>query len=283
MNLYRSYIHLWKQSTINSGFSPRLPDYATRFWFEQMEQALPQSCSPRAFLDIGAGNGRLSLLLLSTYSVQGTAVEVQVDPHAWQPITNRFSRFELIEGKVQEILETFDGKKTYSFILLAEVFEHIPPTDVTPFLTALSKILSPDGTLFLTTPNRVVQGPAEQSSMWHEKKPYGHHKHYTYQELATLLEKHGFDIEWHTFECHTIKKILYNRLFYPLSRIDGRFLGSKKIPRIAKLAFRATSMPIMSLARLFFWGISQLVYTIERTHSTEHNSQTMILRIRKSK
>ncbi len=280
MQLYKKYLRLWKEGIACAGFSPRLPDYAIRYWLDQMEKALPAQ-SARSFLDIGAGDGRLSLLLLQAYSPAGMAIEVQVNKEAWRPITDRFGRFELKDGLLQDIFPELAGQKKFDFILLAEVFEHIPPPDVPLFLQQLQGVLADDGRIFLTTPNRVVQGPAEQSAVWHEREPYGHHKHYTLQELETLLNGVGLEIERVAFECHKLKNTLYNKMFYPASRLDARLLQSKKIPQAVRAAYRYASAPALAVAKMTFWSLAQLVYSVEKRWSNEQSAATMMLSIKK--
>lgn len=281
MQLYKKYLQLWKDGVVCAGFSPRLPDYAIRFWLDQLERSLPKNTS-RSFLDIGAGDGRLSLLLLHAYSPQGMAIEVQVNKKAWQSAFSRYSRFELKEGLLQNIVDELEGRRTFDFILLAEVFEHIPPADVPAFLKALASVVSREGRVFLTTPNRVVQGPAEQSGVWHEKEPYGHHKHYTLAEMSSMLKEVGLEIEWSGFECHKAKSILYNTWFYPISRLDARLLSSPKVPSLLRGAYRCISTPVIPVLKLGFWGLSKLVYSVEKRYSNEQTAATMMLLVKKA-
>jgi len=280
MNLYKTYLELWKSGTVCAGFSPRLPDYAIRYWLEQLEHALPLQ-SKGAFLDIGAGDGRLSLLLLRRFSVRGTAIEVQVNRKAWQPILDRYGHFELHEGLLQNVMDQLAGKQIFDFILLSEVFEHIPPNDVEPFLQRLRALLSPQGKIFLTTPNSVAQGPAEKSHMWHERQPYGHHKHYTYAELQKILRDAGFSVVGHSFECHGLKRKLYNTFFYPVSRVDARFLNTKKLPTLVRWTYRLCSAPAIWVMRFYFKGLARLVYETEKRCSNELNAATMMIVVQK--
>ena len=281
MQLYKTYLNLWKNSTVNAGFSPRLPDYGTKYWLECLQKALPVGAR-KTFLDIGAGDGRLSLLLLTAYHPEGAALEVQVNAHAWKPIVDRYNQFSLKTGLLQETMQELVGKQEFDFILLSEVFEHIPPADVQDFLKNLRPLLSQDGTVFLTTPNRVARGPAETSAEWHEKQPYGHYKHYTHDEMQELLSAAGFKIEWRAFECHSFKKTFYNKWFYPLSRLDGRVLGAKKISPFVKELYRWGSLPFIVPAQAASWTCAQAVYTIEKHFSNERNADTMIFKIKKA-
>ena len=281
LSLYQTYLRLWQKGYGNAGFSPRLPDYATRYWLDQLQAAI--TAPPiRSFLDIGAGDGRLSMLLLSTTQAQGAAVEVSFDDRSWQPLTSAYPSFELHRGLLQDYVAACQGKRQFDLVVLSEVFEHIPPGDVSLFLQHLYAVVADGGKVFLTTPNRVVMGPAEQSSMWHEHEPYGHHKHYTYAELEALLSTVGFRVLSHCFECHRFKKWLYNCWLYPLSRLDARLLFSKKIPAPMRTVYRWLSMPAIGLARAWFWLLAQIVYRVEKRLSNEQNAQTIMLVIQKS-
>jgi len=281
MNLYKNYLKIYKAGKINHGFSPRLPDYATKYWFLRLEEAT-NSGNQKSFLDIGAGDGRLSLLLLKHGFMQGAAVEVAVNHQTWKPICDKYKNFQLLEGLFQDKMkELIDQNKTFDFIVLAEVFEHIPLSDVDPFLEQLSQLMSPEGRVFLTTPNFAVQGPAEKSHMWHERQQWGHHKHYQLSEVKDLFKKFGFEVENSWFECHNLKTKLYNKWFYPASRLDWKLMHSKKLPKALRSLYRYGSVPFIGASKLLFQGLSNLVYTIEKNKSTQDNAATMMLLVKK--
>ncbi|MFH0898567.1 MAG: class I SAM-dependent methyltransferase, partial [bacterium] len=252
--LYQTYTTLCKQKKIFTGFSHRLPDYATKYWLDQFEHCITTiKGSKKNFLDIGAGSGRLSTLLLNTYFSQGAAIEVQVDHTIWKPLLQKHPGLKLYEGLLQDrIQDLISNHTTFDFIVLAEVFEHIPLCDVNGFLQALKKLLSDDGKIFLTTPNAVVLGPAEKSHMWHKRQPYGHHKHYTLKEMKEILEHHGFEITRHTFEGNIVKKHRYNRFFYPAARWDQKLLTTKKLPAIARKIYHICSSPFITATEGIF-------------------------------
>jgi len=275
--LYASYLEIWKQGLVCAGFSPRLPDRGTRYWLEQLERILPARAG--SFLDIGAGGGRLSLLLGREWG-SGIALEVQVDAQVWAAIQEHYPVL-LREGLLQKTMDELVGTMAFDVVLLSEVFEHIPPIDVPQFLRTLHALLADEGTLFLTTPNVVVQGPAEKSSMWHERQLYGHHKHYALSELKSIFEKHGFAVQSYCFECHTLKRHLYNRCFYAISRLDGRLMASSKVPKRLKFAYRLASAPLIVATSLFFRLVAAVVYYVEKNWSNEKNCLTIIMSIKK--
>lgn len=278
MNLYAQYLKLWKQGVVGKGFSSRLPDYATRTWFEYFQKALLPH-NKGAFLDIGAGDGRLSLVLLASGYQQGAALEVCVDRDAWSYILSNYPNFFLYEATLQEVMTRLD--RAFDAVIIAEVFEHIPPNDIPSFLNQLSRVVTPGGVVFLTTPNFHVQGPAQQSSLWHERYAYGHYYHYTQQELKKLFDQAGFDIKSCNFECHKLKKTLYDRCFYSASRWDARLSCSQRLPCWFKYAYRCISSPFIMLLRLYFKALACALFLVERYSSKEQTAATIIITARK--
>ena len=280
--MFKTYINLFKKGHISTGFSPRIPDYATQYWLNQLGKA-SEKTSKNNFLDIGAGEGRLTVLLATSGFKKGTAVEIQVNKNTWERILNKFENVNLKEGLLQKIVNHLENKEKFDFVILSEVFEHIPPIDVPNFLSVLKRVVSDNGKVFLTTPNAKVQGPAEQSHIWYKKFPYGHHKHYGYQELKELLINHGFEVEWHTFECNKIKEKYYNKLFYPAARLDQKLLMTKKLPIIIRKIYKFCSYPFILITRSTFWILSKFITRYETKYNNENNATTMMLLLKKSK
>ncbi len=83
--LYQKYNHLFATNKINTGFSKRFPDYAQRYKFELLEKSIKQIRANR-FLDIGAGSGRLSILLANTYFSSGCSLEINTNKKEWNKV-----------------------------------------------------------------------------------------------------------------------------------------------------------------------------------------------------
>jgi SAM-dependent methyltransferase len=235
-----------------------------------------------AFLDVGAGDGRLSFLMLETNAKKGAAVEVAVNHKAWTYVCERYKNFVLYEGLLQDVVPRL-GEQKFDVIVLAEVFEHIPQRDVESLLQVLHGLLTADGILLVTTPNALVQGRAEDSPLWHERFPYGHYKHYRAVELAQLLSGSGFEVKHMVFECHWLKKLLYDCCFYPISRLDGRIMATVKLSSSVKTIYQWVSLPFILGLRLYFYGVAQLLYLIELSCSSEKTSATIIIAAGKEK
>lgn len=264
---------------VNAGLSYRLPDYGQKRWLNEFEKAI-KLANPTKFIDIGAGDGRLSTLLLSYNSkITGAAIEINYNKQFWDVIKNKFkNRIEIRDGLLQDYLTEFNN---IDFTVLSEVFEHIPVKDVPNFLNDLNKIMKTNGHVFLTTPNKVNQGEAEDSPIWHEKHKWGHHKHYNIEELELILKKHNFEIVNYTFECIESKQRIFNRNFYPIIRLDSRILFSKKIPKIIKQIYTILTFPMIIILDNFYKKLAGIMYKIEESNFNEKNCATIILTAKK--
>lgn len=100
-------------------------------------------------LDIGAGNGILARLL----SASGQPVEidaVEPDPVA-QDAAEPYYR-SMFRGGLNAYLESCQGHEVcYDFIVMADVIEHLANPE--PVLRSLKSLLSPGGSLIISTPN----------------------------------------------------------------------------------------------------------------------------------
>lgn len=279
---YKTYIKLFKTGLINTSFSPRIPDYADKYKLNLLKQAA-NKCPKSTFLDIGAGSGRLSILLISNSFKSGLALEVSPDNKIWDNILKNYENLDLITGLLQDKLPELSRthNSNIDFILLSEFFEHIPLNYIDIFINYLYNLLSPDGVIYLTTPNSIVQGPAEKSSRYYKIQEYGHQKHYNLEELNEIFLKHNFKICKYYFESGYIKRNFYNKLFYKISRLDNKLLTTKKLPTNIKYIYKIISYPFIYLLNFYFWAISKLIFFCEYKFNNEHNSETIVLEIKK--
>ncbi|MBL4588361.1 class I SAM-dependent methyltransferase [Candidatus Babeliales bacterium] len=278
--LYTKYEDLYKKRKISTGFSWRLPDYSFKSWIDILQNTIFSMKNKKKFLDVGAGNGRFTRLL-SEYFQQGVAIEVEPDNKEWQKIKRDMPNVTLYKGLLQEIMPQLIDRTVFDCIMLVEVFEHIPLSDIDNFVSSLYPLLADDGFIFLTTPNFVVQGPAEKSTMWYERFLYGHHKHYTVDELKMIFENHGFQIDTYSFEGHTYRNNKYNRPYFLLAGLDIKFLESKKIPLILRKIYQYCSVPFIFLLRVYFKILASICSTYEK-NADKTNAVTIILKIKKA-
>ena len=144
--------------------------------------------------------------------------------------------------------------ESFDVVALSDVFEHI--ADPVPFLRHVSRLLKPDGVLYVKVPNakwnifkqRVLAtvGRRPSKGLWDS---YEHVIHYTDGTLAAMLDKAGLSVvkidseppiqtpNWHEYVGHyyqyptpwfmDTKRKAARRFFYALSGIErGIRLGS---------------------------------------------------------
>jgi SAM-dependent methyltransferase len=78
----------------------------------------------------------------------------------------------------------------FDAVVCSEVVEHVPPEMERPLLEEMRRVISPDGTLLLTTPHRGWFGwldPLDAKRRLGLRKGKGH-KHYSVDEIEALLD-----------------------------------------------------------------------------------------------
>jgi len=284
--LFKTYIRFVRQGKINLPLSPRIPDFAIKYWLEQLERAVKAS-THNSFIDIGAGGGRLTLLLGKTYFKTGTAIEIGVNRENWRKVLEELPTVRLVEDHLQQgIEEELAQSKKYDFVLLSEVFEHIPEPDVPNVLIGLNGLLAVGGKLFLTTPNYTFQGPASESDLWYERVPYGHYKHYQFDELKEIAEKFGFKVIWNCYEGYGhLLRNAYGTIYYFLVGLDHKFLVKlsllNQIPKTVKVFLETITLPFSFVLSGLFWQASRLVVWAERNFNSEEKSSTVMVFLEK--
>ena len=128
-------------------------------------------------LDVGCGDGRMLDFIrqrsMADYSYTG--IDLCEEAIALARVLNGGGKF--LSKDIKEIDETFD------IVLLIEVLEHIPDSDVSSFLRGVKNTLNEKGSLILSVPTSNV--PV------HPK----HYRHYGEKELVEVLEKEGFVVD----------------------------------------------------------------------------------------
>lgn len=135
----------------------------------------PRTC--KRILDIGCGDGRLTYLLGKAFpsaAVTGVDSEIRGIEIARERIKQRGQsniKFEVnADGR-------FDFKQdAFDLIVMTDVIEHLlQPVEM---LAEISRMLSPDGTSIITTPNR------QEGKKWDDR----HEHEFDAAELKTLLQ-----------------------------------------------------------------------------------------------
>jgi 2-polyprenyl-3-methyl-5-hydroxy-6-metoxy-1,4-benzoquinol methylase len=178
----------------------KVPEHFTRdpfglsgiWYFRRMRDVLKLfDRSKKKVLDLGCGDGFFSRMLLDDgYTVTG--IDYSKRAIQFAQAINREGRF--IEGDIR----TLKLKERFDQVSFIAVLEHIHPKYQEEILRKVHSLLNRDGNLIILLPSKFV-------------KPHEYHyKHYTKEEIVSLLKKSGFKIE----------KILYhNRCDFPASLV----------------------------------------------------------------
>ena len=241
-DLYKVYL----TTSQNGRASSRLPDSTSRSTIKMMGVAT--NCCEKwdSFLDVGAGAGHYSVPLLTRFK-KGTAVEATPFPELRELAKN--PRFKLFTGLFNNITlnEQFD------FILLSDVFEHIPVDQTATFVSNLAERQASGGIIYLLTPNPLFCGPAPASEIYFSKTGLGHHghyKHYLPSEIGRIFTAKGYETIWCGYEEGRLRELV-RRILYAFSSRDRRFISSR--------LYRFLSAPFIALLRIFFSVAGRLV------------------------
>ena len=157
-------------------------------WRNVLDALLPPSASPRNVLDLGSGNGAITLAMTATgrYVSYGVDTLLSDTARAVQRGTTAHA-----VAAVGEALP-FPGA-IFDAVLCLETIEHVPPESLRRFANELTRVLRPEGIILLTTPPRLrfllrpdphfgIRGllllPPSLQRRLAASRGYGHQHHY---------------------------------------------------------------------------------------------------------
>ena len=158
-------------------------------------------------LDVGCGTGEF----LQTIKEAGWEVSgVEPSPNA------RAKAEKILAQSIHENIETTIGP--FEIITLWHVLEHLP--DLNASLEKINNLLKSDGKLLIAVPNHSAHDGKKYGAHWAGYDVPRHLWHFNQKAMATLLHKHGFNLE----------KILPMKLdsFY-VSLLSEKYRGSGTI------------------------------------------------------
>jgi SAM-dependent methyltransferase len=119
-------------------------------WRNVLDGLLPPSSSPRNVLDVGSGNGVVSLAVTATDRYVSFGIDTLLSDTArgLQRGTSAYS-IAASGAALPFAADSFDA------ILCLETIEHIPPSALRPFANELIRVLRPEGVIVITTPSRL--------------------------------------------------------------------------------------------------------------------------------
>lgn len=253
INLYRQYI----KNLIDAKFSSDIPNVTTRITLEHMHYAMNLSESWDHCMDIGGGSGHY-LTAFSGFFKRATLVEV--DYHVeHELVKQRHPNIEIVES----FIEKYEPKEKIDFILLADLYEHIP--DIKKFVGKIASMQEHGGVVYIMTPNPIKCGPAPESGIYHTLHPNGHIKHYPTQEINNLMREHGYELIFKLFEEGPFrKKIKY--IIYGLARRDKNF-SKNFLYRIIRPLILLVVWPLLFI-------FEKVAYHVERKHRFDQYTTT---------
>jgi predicted SAM-dependent methyltransferase len=163
-------------------------------------------------MDIGGGSGHYLTALASKFK-HAILVEVSGFPEH-QIISSRYKNIEINHS----FIEDYQTDRKVDFILLADIFEHIP--DIKSFTKKVSNLQKIGGVVYIMTPNPVTCGPASESGLHHTIHRNGHVRQYPSHEIIELMEGNGYKLMFKVYEEGPFRKKA-KRIIYALARRDA--------------------------------------------------------------
>jgi 2-polyprenyl-3-methyl-5-hydroxy-6-metoxy-1,4-benzoquinol methylase len=195
---------------------------------------------PTATLDVGCGTGWLARRLGGAAGTTVTGVDVLRDVPA--------EGWTYVDADVTQGLPFDDG--SFDCVVAGEVIEHVPDPDAV--LVELHRVLTPGGTLVVSTPNMVswanrllvpmgIQPLGTETSsvvalgrrlrvLGQGNRVQGHLKVFTHRALAEILDRYGFEV--------TERHGMPAEFPFPVSLLDRFF--TRFVPLASDLLYVAT-------------------------------------------
>lgn len=255
-NLYTFY----KKNIFERDFSSRIPDITKKRTLEMMNTAV--NCSEKwdAALDIGGATGHYSIPLLHKFR---KVVLVELEKHEEQDfLLKKYKNFQFFQEKIEDI--SFDTK--FDFILLADVFEHIP--DVSALAGKMADLQDTGGVVYILMPNPLFVGPASESEIYYTRTPFGHQRHYFPEETERIMSEAGYALVYSSYEEGSLRQSV-KRIVKGFSRRDKRLSSITLYNRIIGPILSFLYHPFLMLAE---W----LTYRDERSNRNNREDSRAI-------
>jgi SAM-dependent methyltransferase len=165
-------------------------------------------------LDIGGASGHYSIPLIHKFR---KVTLIELEKHEEQDyLLKKYPNFQFFQAKIEDI----SIKDTFDFILLADVFEHIP--DVQALAQKLAALQNKGGVVYILMPNPLFVGPASEAEIYYERTPYGHQRHYFPDETEKVMREAGYKLVHLSYEEGELRQEV-KRIVRGFSRRDKRF------------------------------------------------------------
>jgi 2-polyprenyl-3-methyl-5-hydroxy-6-metoxy-1,4-benzoquinol methylase len=161
-------------------------------------------------LDVGCGDGRFCFEL-GDVDVELFGADYSERAIAFARLLNTKATF--FSDNISKLVKLY--KASFDQIVCIETLEHIPPSEISGFISCLSSLIRENGTLILTVPSDLM--PIESK----------HYQHFNPESLTAQLSSHldinsinGFSVKkgWHSLIFKGLYKI--GRLALPFKRFS---------------------------------------------------------------
>lgn len=259
VNLYELYTgHIEEED-----FSSAIPDVTKQRTLESMQVAVRCAEDWNAALDIGGGTGHYSIPLLHIFS-KVTLVEPDLlDEHAI--LEKRYENFTVLHDFIEDAIIP----EKQDFILLADIFEHVP--DVESFIAKLATLQNSGGVIYILTPNPLCCGPSVRSGISCAiSGSHGHIRHYFKHEVEDILTKSGYLLVHHSFEEAPLRTRVRTWI-RGISRRDKRWSRN--------CIYRFVSPIVHTLLKPLIIFLARVVYQNEyaHRHDAEHSKASVYI------
>jgi len=239
-NLYQKY----KERVLDNEFSAALPDVTKKATLDHINFAINLCERWDTVLDVGCSNGHYIAALAAKFR---QAVGVDIDLHPGQTILQRkYDNITFFNGPI----ESYPKTKKFNFVLLMDIFEHIP--DIRVFMRQIAGLQEKGDVVYIVTPNPVFCGPAEESEIYHKKSGYhGHIRHYTKGEVVEICQSVGYNVEFSIYE-ETESRAKFFLFGRAVSRRDRAFSKHWPYRLIRPLIIPVLSMIFIPLEKMCY-------------------------------
>ena len=172
----------------------------------------------KSVIDVGCGDGKVIKEIAKRfpnarsagvdYSEQAISLARLIVPNV------TFFRHNIVESPLEE---------KFDIAVSVEVVEHIPPSELNQFISAMARLINPGGKLILTTPHKNQPMP-EKHYQHFDKESLGH-----YLDSEFVVEQTLYINGKSTFQTRFISRLLWNRFF---------ILSEKRIVKMLYLMLR---------------------------------------------
>ena len=244
---------LYKDRLIDNEFSASFPDVTTRATLSYINSSINLCEYWNAVLDIGCGAGYYLAPLAGKFkNAVGVEIDVFPDQHT---LSKKYPNISFVNIP----LEKYQKTEKFDFVLMMDIFEHIP--DISASMKHIAELQPKGGIVHIVTPNPLYCGPASESALFHKKIGYhGHIKHYTKKEIIEICSGAGYELEYCLYEETKVRDII-RRISKGLSRRDRTYTTS--------VAYKCIQPFVYCFFLPIFWFFEEISWWYENKHKDD--------------